>query len=54
MLATHNDITQNIPQRDPMVMVPDIKKGLPMPIGYIASVKDLQVLSLPSVSILFE
>jgi 3-hydroxyacyl-[acyl-carrier-protein] dehydratase len=100
MLATRNDITQYIPQRDPMVMVHDIlqvmedaaitqfeilpdnvfvkdgflrepglieniaqtaaaqmgythiKKGLPVPIGYIASVKDLQVLSLPPAGIL--
>jgi predicted hotdog family 3-hydroxylacyl-ACP dehydratase len=100
VLATRNDITQYIPQRDPMVMVhnilqvkddsaitefevlPDnvfvkegflrepglleniaqtaaaqmgythIKQGLSIPIGYIASIKDLRVVSLPPAGIL--
>ena len=95
MLATKNDITRYIPQRDPIIMVHNLmeasethaitqlfiednnvfvsegvfaepglieniaqtaavhvgfqctKKGVPIPIGYIAAVKDLKVNSLP-------
>lgn len=95
MLATKDEITQYIPQRDPIIMVHNLleasdehaitqlyvdpgnvfvfngyfaepgmveniaqtaavhigfscmKKGLPIPIGYIASIKDLKINSLP-------